>query len=274
MQILLTSHQMFPLVSALVVMVSDVVHSDEFCEAFRSNDNRISYLYRRPFRDSVNNIHNIIIDGKYWSLNFSYGSGPLKFDDHTQSKSAPVFSNQFFGAVCLHTNRVKDVDQCVTLLFNKNNISWPLKIVKEWDDFTTEIELSEFARHLSKPVNVKQLDFALDGFEPHFVTNCPDVGTSEPLIEFITTINIPPNKTIMSTRRVSITFDSLGQFVATNADDYQGHNRVEGWNQFFSRGKQVMDIFANTGKNRGYVVIMKDQQKIFWCFRSVGEQQV
>ena len=250
----------------LYAVFSGLVQSKEFCSAFREKGNRISYMYRRPYHTIDLNIdHNIIIDGKYWSLQFNDSIDSLYFKDDKQSKDAPVFDAKYLGAACLKRDNMQFIG-CDTRLFNINELkTYTFAENKVADSFSAKMELSDFIRSTINPIEGLQV---LRDMKPNFVTNCADRDIPldrDDHVDFIAIHTTSANFTTMLSRRMRIIKEA----------DYFQASEV-GFRELLipTNGKQVIGMFAHISSRKGHIVLMKDKQSVFWCFLLVNQQTV
>ena len=140
---------------------SDSVVSDDFCEAFRAEGNRISYLYKQGLvkGDYYSPTIHVIINGKSWDLMFNTQKRHVTFNSQV-SQSAPYFTNQYIGAACFWIGGPQG--KCDTILFPKGdtitkvNVTWFVK-KKHYPPERLKEFIPPFERTVSRLTNCQGL---------------------------------------------------------------------------------------------------------------------
>ena len=123
------------------------VASEDFCQAFKGHNNTISYIFKQTLRTKTLPLapiesHHIIIDGKYWNLEFDTKLHTIVFN-RSESHSAPHLTDKYIGAACLWEGS-KEEGQCRTYLFPKNEIhNWVNEIIVANNKFNKVMNLDE-----------------------------------------------------------------------------------------------------------------------------------
>ena len=234
--------------------------SEDFCQAFKRHDNTISYVYKQTLRTKVLPMariesHHIIIDGKYWNLEFDTKLHTISFDRY-ESHSAPLFTDQNIGAACLWKGS-KEEGECLTYIFRKNDTHKSIDETSIWNNtFDRVRDLNEF----SKPVTRQVLNLRSDNYA--FVNSVnKDNWTNE--VEFAVGSGKRFKRLVF--RVVAQSFTEFTFFIVfsditekPNNDFYFDHNRdIIGISNQYSAQKNDL----------GYLVLTKEGDQVYWCWQ-------
>src|ERR1700712_912961 len=93
------------LTAAVMAALYSSVNCEDFCTAYRKNNEQISYTYRRVFSDPITTTgktyHEVIINGQYWTLEFTEPKN-LEFSSRS-SKDNAIFSGKYSMTACVRT---------------------------------------------------------------------------------------------------------------------------------------------------------------------------
>ena len=154
---------------------------------------------------------------------------------------------------------------CDTRLFNINELrTYTFAESKVADSFSAKMELSDFIRSTINPIEGLQV---LRDMKPDFVTNCADHHIYDDQVDFIAINTTSADLTTMLARRMRISKKwNQHYYVASEV----------GFKELLipTNGKQVMGMFAHISSRSGHIVLMKDQQRVYWCLLLVNQQNV
>ena len=239
---------------------SGSVVSDDFCEAFRAEGNRISYLFKQGlvFGHYDNQTIHVIINGQSWDLLFYTWTNEIKFNSNV-SQSAPLFTNQYMGGACFWIGG--EQGKCDTMLFPKG-------------DSIYKVNVTRIANNDHKSLKTLK-DFSLP--EQKSVSGLPERNYSfvfsdshENRIDFV--VGPTPGK---SFTRFYYTFKPNGEksFYVQKASDDRTKKTKD-----FDMDKDVIGImyqWSNRGHREfGHILLLTDNQFVYWCWRMINESQV
>ena len=131
------------------------VTSEDFCQVFKGRNGTISYLYMQgvAYKSNPIGVHHIIIDGKYWDLEFDSVEHTVGFD-RTKSHTALHFTDQYMGAVyCWKAKNKEEDDDWVTFLLPKENYpKWFNETRIPEDTFDRVRNLDVFSKPVTRQV--------------------------------------------------------------------------------------------------------------------------
>ena len=230
------------------------VLSDDFCEAFRAEGNRINYLYKQELK-SVNyfspTIH-MIINGKSWDLMFDPVKRNLTFNTSV-SQLAPVFTNQYMGAACFWIGGPQG--KCDTMLFPKRDTIYKVNVTRiANNDHKDPKPLKEFSQPEERTI------YGLPQRKYLFVFS----NSHENKIELV--VGPTPGN---SFTQLYYTFRPNGD-KGFNASEYHFPDPKDESNvtKDFNMDKEVIGIWNFRYLNAfltWYIVLLKDNQLVYWC---------
>ena len=238
------------------------VASDDFCQTFKRHGNRISYIYkqgqRKGTKSTDESIHHIIIDGKYWDLEFDSVKHTVGFD-RTKSHLAPHFTDQYIGTACVWEGS-KEEGGCRTYLFPKNDTH---KQVNETSIANNIFDRVRNLNEYSEPVTRQVLNMRSDNYE--FV-NSANKYNWHPEVE----LAIGSDKRF---NRLVISYQSLPDFTiftTVNQEDPKNGSH-------FDHNREVIGIsnqYSEQKKGLGYLLLIKEGDEVFWCWQFIDNHNV
>ena len=240
---------------------SGSVASEDFCEAFRAEGNRISYLYKQGLvREAYyEQSGHIIINGKAWDFVFFTKENDLKFNSSQVSQSAQYFTNQYIGAACFWIGGPQG--KCDTMLFPKGDTITKVMVTRIANNDHKELKpLNEFTEPEEKTVNgLSERNYSFVFSDSH-----------ENQIYFV--IGPTPGK---SFTQLYYNFKQNGEkaFDVTVTSDQFSRKTIA-----FNMDKEVISIMYQWGnqgyREYGHIILMKDNQFVYWCWRRLDDNQV
>ena len=236
---------------------SGSVVSEDFCEAFRTEGNRISYLYKQGLVDGkyVNQSGHVIINGKAWDFVFVTTEINLIFN-RSVSQLAPVFTNQYMGAACFWIGGPQG--KCDTMLFPKGDTITKVMVTRiANNDYKGIKPLAEFSKPEEKTVKgLPKRNYSFVFSDSH-----------ENQIYFV--IGPTPGKTFTW---LYYKFELNGEKafdVSVTSDKYSTHTLD------FNMEREVIGMMYQWGHGHfGHIFLLKDNQVVYWCWRMVHKNEV
>ena len=237
------------------------VVSDDFCKAFRGLGNRISYVYKhglKPGKYEISTFH-VIVDGMYWDFLFKPETHLTKFYDQ-ESLLAPVFTDQYIGATCLWIGG--DKEKCDTLLFPKGETISKVIVTRVTND---NHENAKYLNEFPKPE-----EWTVSGLPQQKYAFVHDSGLYDNRMDFA--IGSTPGKQFS---RLYYKFEDRNgekSFAAIKTSD-----KDTDMTKNFDMDMEVIGIWyqwSNKEKSFGHIVFMRDNLKVFWCWKKISDNKV
>ena len=238
------------------------VASEDFCQAFKGHNNTISYVYKQilriQFKDillfTTQTLH-IIIDGKYWNLEFDIRQHTIVFN-RSESHSAPHFTDNYLGAACAWKGTIGGGEGAAWLFPKKDTHKWVNETSIANNTFDRVRNLVEYSEPVTRPVlNMQSGNYS-------FVYSDYDLvipRSLNPVIEFA--------------------IGSYGRFnrVSLNFQPYNANNALYTltlWKDsnngsYFDHNRQVIGIsnqYSEQNNDYGYLVLTKEGDQVYWCW--------
>ena len=242
----------------MIIAFNSSVVSDDFCKAFRGLGNRISYLYKQGLRDvavTTNITFHVIVNGQYWDLVFDTQNQEVWFDSQV-NQSAPVFTDQYFGAA-YYWRAIDNNEKADTLLFPRGETIDKVMVTRIPNQNHMEVrQLKDFSEPEER--NVSGLPRAKYGF----------VHTSQRYKGMDFAVGQQPGKAFT---RMYYLFTGGGEkgFDALSLHDDDTNITID-----FNLDKELIGMWIQWSYNRGHILLLRDNQEVFWCWRKSDEDEV
>ena len=244
-------------------MLIDSVVSIDFCDAFRRQENRISYLYKQGLRkgDYVTQTIHVIIDGQYWDFLFNTHTHNVEFKASV-SQSAPIFTDDYMAAVCLW--RGGENGKCDTLLLPRKGHRGKVNVTRiDNNDHKGVKPLNQFSTPEEWTVN------GLPDFEYVLADGGLEKFKDKARVDFA--VGRVPGRSLS---RMFYDFEEVANYrfnVTEVSSDYTSKSKS------FQMDREVIGIcyqWSNDIKDFGHIVLMRDRQVVYWCWRNVEDTGV
>ena len=256
---------------AVIMAFNGSVVSEDFCEAFRAEGNRISYLYKQGLVDNDfdNQTIHVIINGQSWDLVYDPVERNLTSFNSSVSQSAPLFTNQYMGAACISIGG--ETGKCDTILFAKGDTITKVNVTRIANNDHRELKpLNEFSQPEEKTVNglpQRNYSFVFTNSRENRIDLVVGPTADKSLTRLY--FRFAPNG--------DNGFDVLEHF--TNIKDVADIRRTRD----FDMDKEVIGIWyqfhprkaeENVYYYYGHIFLLKDNQLVFWCWKMVDMPEV
>ena len=202
--------------------------------------------------------HHILIDGKYWNLEFNTANHTIGFNAN-ESHLAPHFTDKYIGAACVWEGKMEE-GECRTYLFPKNEThKWVNETSIANNTFDRVRNLVEF----SEPVTRRVLQMRSDNYRFVNPTNkeiwYPEVelaiGSDKRFNRLVISYQLTPDFTI---------------FTSVNREDPKNESH-------FDHNREVIGIsnqYSDEKKKLGYIILTKEDDQVFWCWQMIDDHNV
>ena len=204
--------------------------------------------------------HHIIIDGKYWNLEFDTKLHTIVFN-RSESHLAPHFTDKYIGAACLWEGS-KEEGECRTYLFPKNEIhNWVNEIIVANNKFNKVMNLDEYSEPVTRQVSIMRPDyysFVISGDNYNLI----------PEVELAIGSNKRFNRMVFTFQMMTTVLDSI---VAA----FKWEDPID--SSYFDHNRDMIGIskqYSDQNKDYGYLILTKEGDQVYWCWQWIKDHNV
>ena len=222
----------------LLIAFVGFVASEDFCQEFRRHGNKISYIYKQTLRIQALRVpaiqkHHIIIDGKYWNLEFDIKYDTIDFKSN-ESHSAPHFTDNYMGAACAWEGTIGGGGCRTLLLPKKDTHKWFNEISIENNTFDRVRNLDEYSEPVTRPVTGMQSDNYAFVYPVDYNIFDSKIWIYSPVIEFAIGSHKRFNRvvlTLLVENNQNNSINAIPTVDDPNNGSYFDHKPTSDWNQ-------------------------------------------
>ena len=181
--------------------------------------------------------------------------------DRNESHLAPLFTDQYMGAVCAWNGSILN-GSCLTLLFPKNDThKWVTEIIVANNKFNKVMNLDEYSEPVTRQVLIMRPNyywFVISGNNYNLI----------PEVELAIGSNKRFNRMVFTFQMMTTVLDSI---VAA----FKWEDPID--SSYFDHNRDMIGIskqYSDQKKDYGYLILTKEGDQVYWCWQWIKDHNV